>query len=96
MTEKIMACIHKESSYCSKSELNLFTVPPTQLFIDKHITVEYRPTTSLTGNGPLEFQVDRCDDFKDLSELNLYVNPFDMEHKEKTAVKFSILRVVML
>ena len=24
------------------------------------------------------------------------LNPFDMEHREKTAVKFTILRVVML
>ena len=68
-----MSFIHKDSSYCAKSELDLFTVPPTQLSIDKNVTVEYRPTTPLTGNGPLEFHIDGCDDFTDLSETYLYV-----------------------
>ena len=68
-----MACIHKDSSYCAKSELDLFTVPPTQLSIDKHNNVEYRLTTTLTGNGPLEFQIDGYDNFTDLSETYLYV-----------------------
>ena len=68
-----MAFLHKDSPYCKKSELDLFTVPPTQLSIDKHVTVEYRPTSPLTGNGPLEFQIDGCDDFTDLSNSYLYV-----------------------
>ena len=68
-----MALIHKESSYCAKSELDLFTVPPTQLCIDRNVTVEYRPTTPLTGNGPIEFQIDGSDDFTDLSQTYLYL-----------------------
>lgn len=68
-----MSLIHKDSSCCTKSELDLFSVPPTQLSIDRNVTVEYRPTTPLTGNGPLEFQIDGCDDFTDLSETYLYV-----------------------
>ena len=68
-----MSFIHKNSSFCAKSELDLFSVPPTQLSIDKNVTVEYRPTTPLTGNGPLEFHIDGCDDFTDLSETYLYV-----------------------
>ena len=35
--------------------------------------MEYRPTTPLTGNGPLEFHIDGCDDFTNLSETYLYV-----------------------
>ena len=65
--------LHKDSPYCTKSELDLFTVPPTQLSIDKCVTVEYRPTTPLTGNGLLEFQIDGYDDFTDLSNSYLYV-----------------------
>ena len=68
-----MSFIHEDSSYCAKSELNLFTVPPTQLSIDKNVIVECRPTTPLTGDGPLEFYIDGCDDFTDLSETFLYV-----------------------
>ena len=68
-----MSFIHNESLYCAKSELDLFSVPPTQLSINKNVTVEYRPTTPLTGNGPLEFHIDGCDDSTDLSETYLYV-----------------------
>ena len=68
-----MSFVHKDSSCCTKSKFDLFLVPPTQLSIDKNVTVEYRQTTPLTGNGPLEFQIDGCDDFTDLSELYLYV-----------------------
>ena len=68
-----MALIHKESSYCAKSELDLFTVPPTQLCIDRNVTVKYRPTIPLTGNGLIEFQIDGSDDFTDLSQTYLYL-----------------------
>ena len=68
-----MALTHKESSYCAKSKLDLFTVPPTQLCIDRNVTVEYRPTTLLTGNGPIEFQNDGSDDFTDLSQTYMYL-----------------------
>ena len=63
-----MALIHKENSYCAKSELDLFALLPTQLCIDKNVTVKYMSTTPLAGNGPLEFQVDGSDDFTDLCQ----------------------------
>ena len=69
-----MSFVHKDSPFCTKSELDLFTVPPMQLSIDKDVTVEYRPTTPLAGNGPSEFQIDGSDDFTDLSQKYLYVN----------------------
>ena len=49
------------------------TVPPNQFSIDKNVTIEYRPTTPLTGNGPLGLQTDGCDDFTNLPETFLYV-----------------------
>ena len=69
----ITSFVHKDSPFCAKSELDLFTVPPVQLSVDKHVTVEYRPTTPLAGNGPLEFQIDGSDDFTDLPQTYLYV-----------------------
>ena len=69
-----MSLVHKQSQFCAKSELDLFTVPPTQLSIDKSFTVSYQSSTPLKGSGPLEFQVDGCDDFTDLSQTMLYVN----------------------
>ena len=69
-----MALIHKQSQFCAKSELDLFTVPPTQLSIDKNFIVSYQSATPLKGTGPLEFHVDGCDDFTDLSQTMLHVN----------------------
>ena len=69
-----MSLVHKQSQFCAKSELDLFTVPPTQLSIDKSFTVSYQSSTPLKGSGPLKFQVDGCDDFTDLSQTMLYVN----------------------
>ena len=48
-------------------------VPSTQLCIDRNVTVEYRPTTHLTGKRPTEFQVDGSEDFTDLSQTYLYL-----------------------
>ena len=58
-----MALIHNERSYCAKFQLDLFIVPPPQLCIDRNVTVEYRPTKPLAGNGSIEFEVDGSDDF---------------------------------
>ena len=69
-----MSFVHKDTLFCTKSKLDLFTVPPMQLSIDKNVTVEYRSTTPLAGNGPLEFQIDGSDDFTDLPQTYLYVN----------------------
>ncbi|MDJ0933677.1 hypothetical protein [Breoghania sp.] len=40
-----------------KSELDLFTVPPTQTSIDHGQWVEYHPLATITDSGPLEFNI---------------------------------------
>ena len=51
-----MSLIHKLSSECTKSELDLFDVPPTQIAYDSARMVDYYPVSTI-GNGPIEFFV---------------------------------------
>ena len=51
-----MSLIHKLSSECTKSELDLFDVPPTQVAYESARMVDYYPLASI-GNGPIEFYV---------------------------------------
>ena len=68
-----MALIHPQSCACVKSELDLFSVPPTQSSIDHGQWVEYHPVAAL-GNGPVEFAISGSgDDYMDLANSYLQV-----------------------
>ena len=69
-----MAFIHENSCECAKSELDLFSVPPTQTSIESGIYVEYHPISSLTDGAPIEFDVTASgDDYMDLTNSFLHV-----------------------
>ena len=68
-----MALLHHKSAECCKSELDVFSVPPTQTQVQKGVWVSYLPTTNVTDNGPIEFQIPASDDAIDLSNTQLYV-----------------------
>ena len=52
-----MAFVHHESNECSKSELDLFSIPSTQTSISKGQWIEYHPLSNITETGPIEFNV---------------------------------------
>ena len=52
-----MAFVHHESQECTKSELDLFTIPATQTSITKGQWTEYHPLSNITDTGPIEFNV---------------------------------------
>ena len=52
-----MAFVHHESRECTKSKLDLFTIPATQTSIHKGQWIEYHPLSSITDTGPIEFNV---------------------------------------
>nr|XP_054588416.1 uncharacterized protein LOC107374313 [Nothobranchius furzeri] len=52
-----MSLLHSKSSECTLSELDLFTVPMTQLSIEDKIYSEILPIAALTDGGPVEFFV---------------------------------------
>lgn len=68
------ALVHPHSCECGKSELELFGVPPTQTAIESSQWVEYRPVTTLTDTGPIEFVITGSgEEYVDLSESYIQI-----------------------
>ena len=69
-----MAFVHHESLECTKSELDLFTIPATQTSIHKGQWIEYHPLSNITDTGPIEFNVSGTgEEYLDLARTQLYV-----------------------
>jgi len=69
-----MAFVHDQSCECTKSELDLFSVPPTQTSMEQGSWVEYHPITSVTEGSPIEFDVNASgEDYIDFANTMLYV-----------------------
>jgi len=69
-----MSYIHEGSCECAKSELDLFSVPPTQTSIESGLLIEYRPISSITDGTPIEFEnVSSGDDYIDFTNSYLHV-----------------------
>ena len=52
-----MAFIHEGSCECTKSELDLFSIPPTQTSMEQGSWIEYHPLTAVRDGGPIEFEI---------------------------------------
>jgi len=69
-----MAFVHHESNECSKSELDLFSIPPTQTSIRKGQWIEYHPLSNITDTGPIEFNVSGSgEEYLDFARTQLYL-----------------------
>ena len=69
-----MALLHSHSCECTKSELDLFSLPPTQTSIDKGQWVEYHPISTISDGGPIEFFISGSgDEYMDLNQTQLYI-----------------------
>lgn len=69
-----MAFVHNDSCECMKSELDLFTIPPTQTSIEQGQWVEYHPISQFSDNGPIEFHISGSGgEYMDLSQSQIYV-----------------------
>ena len=74
LTKNRMAFVHHESNECSKSELDLFSIPPTQTSISKGQWIECHPLSNIIDTGPIEFNVSGSgDEYLDLARTQLYV-----------------------
>lgn len=70
-----MSFLHSHSCECAKSELDLFALPSTQTSIESGQWVHYKPISSLSDDGPIEFQVPGSgDDYIDLSHTLIQIN----------------------
>ena len=66
--------IHKDSTACAKSELDLFLIPPTQTAIERGHFVEYQPLANIRDGVPVEFNIScNGEEYIDLSASHLHV-----------------------
>ena len=69
-----MAVVSPRSCLCVKSDLDLFTVPPTQTSVEHGCTMDYHPVSMLTDNGPIEFSIPGSgEDYIDLTNTFLHL-----------------------
>lgn len=84
--------IHPQSCPATKTELDLWVLPPTQMAIDRKYEVEYRPVAALTGEAPLiEFLIpSTADVYYDLDETYIEVRLKVSLMKTDAAVKAAV------
>ena len=69
-----MSYLHPYSKRCEKSEIDLFSVPPRQLSLEKGRWIDYRPLSNVSNNdSPITFMVSGTDEYLDLSKTILVV-----------------------
>ena len=69
-----MSFVHPYSKRCEKSEIDLFSVPPTQLSLEKGRWIDYRPLSSVTNDdSAITFLISGTDEYIDLSKTILVV-----------------------
>ena len=69
-----MAFIHDQSCECAKTELDVFSVPPSKTSIEYGNYVEYHPLSRMTDSGPIEFDVSSSgQNYLDFSNTQLLV-----------------------
>ena len=92
-----MAFIHHASYECSKSELDLFNVPPTQTGVESGRFIDYHPISNINDNGPLEFVVNGAGlEYTDMARTQLYVKAKVTKYQIFRASKLSKLTVFRL
>ena len=80
-----MSYVHPYSKRCEKSEVDLFSVPPTQLSLEKGRWIDYRPLSSVENpDSAITFFIAGTDEYLDLSKTILYVEGKIMNKDGKT------------
>ena len=69
-----MSYVHPYSKRCEKSEVDLFSIPPTQQSLEKGRWIDYRPLSSVTNDdSAITFLIAGTDEYLDLSKSILVV-----------------------
>ena len=74
-----------DSCTCSKSELDLFSVPPTNISMEKGRWLECVPHNSVSDNNFLEFDFSSDEEYLDLGRTFLYIKA-KVTKKNKTNI----------
>ena len=88
-----MSFVYSKSEECSKSELDLFSVPPTQVSLEKGLWIDHQPVSSVSDGGPITFLSPGTEDYVDLAKTILVVrakvakaNGNDLDADEKVGI----------
>ena len=88
-----MNFVHANSQECSKSELDLFSIPPTQVSLEKGHWVDLQPISSVADGGAIVFTYPGTENYVDLSKTILVVQAkvtkadgTDLDDDEKVGV----------
>jgi hypothetical protein len=66
--------MHRGSCECSKTEIDVFAMPPTLATMEDASYIEYRPIAAITDHGPIEFFIPGNEErYLDLNETYLHV-----------------------
>ena len=68
-----MNLVHSKSQECTKSELDLISVPPTQISLEKGHWVDHQPVSSVADGGVITFMSPGTEDYVDLARTILVV-----------------------
>ena len=68
-----MNFVRSKSQECTKSELDLFSVPPTQISLEKGHWVDHQPISSVADGGVITFLSPCTEDYVDLARTILVV-----------------------
>ena len=72
-----MSYVHPYSKRCEKSEIDLFSIPPTQLSLEKGRWIEYRPLSDVQNNdSAITYLISETDEYIDLSKTILSVKGY--------------------
>ena len=69
-----MSFVHPNSIECTKSELDLFSVPSTQVSLERGKWVDHEPVSSVGDGGSVTFLSPGTEDYVDLSMTILVVH----------------------
>ena len=89
-----MSYVHPYSKRCEKSEIDLFSIPPTQLSLEKGRWIEYRPLSDVqTGDSAITYLISGTDEYIDLSKTILSVKGNVFASDGVTAVNTNVAPV---
>ena len=88
-----MNFVQSKSGECTKTELDLFSVPPTHVSLEKRLWVDHQLVSSVLDARPITFLCPGTEDYMDLSKTILVVcakvtkaNRNDLDADEKVGI----------
>ena len=93
-----MNFVHEKLEECTKTELDLFSVPPTQVSLQKGLWVDHQPVSSVSDAEPITFVCPGTEDYMDLPKTILMVrakvtkaNGADLDVDERVGIVINFL-----